>query len=243
MTPACRTACRGALLAWIVAACAFPADAGAEGIGSTVAGDLRSLWSVRSLEIVGAGAALTLAVRPYDDPDAAVRRLGRGAVEGFGDVGNFYGGYLVFAAAAGAWGAGNLAHDPGLIRAGSELTRSLVYTSVVVTGLKVAFHRTRPNGGRYSFPSGHAAVAFAVAPVLARRFGRLAEISSYALAAGTAMGRMEDRKHYLSDVVFGAAVGASIGIAVARDHGEAAAPHASLSFVVRPDAVGLAARF
>jgi membrane-associated phospholipid phosphatase len=123
------------------------------------------------------------------------------------------------------------------------MTRSLVYTSVLVTGLKVAFHRTRPNGGRYSFPSGHAAVAFAIAPVLARRFGLAAELSSYALAAGTAMGRMEDRKHYLSDVVFGAAVGTAIGIAVARDHPGGATRPGALSFVVRSSGVGLVARF
>jgi membrane-associated phospholipid phosphatase len=229
-----------ALLAWLLLSAMLPGAARAEGIASTVAGDLRSLWSPRSLGIVAAGAALTLASRPLDDPDAAVRLLGRGAIDGFSDAGNVYGGSLVLVlGAGGALYAGRLAHDPSLSRAGSEMARSLLYTGVTVTALKVAFHRTRPNGGPYSFPSGHTAAAFAVAPVLARRFGWAGALPAYALAAGTAMGRMEDRKHYLSDVVFGAAVGSAIGIAVSRDHSRPA----RWDFVVRPDGVGLAARF
>jgi len=231
---------RGALLAWIVLASLLPGVARADDVATTVAGDLRSLWSARSLEIVAAGAALTLAARPLDDPDAAVRLLGRGAVDGFSDTGNVYGGSLVLVlGAGGALGAGRLAHDPSLNRAGSEMARSLLYTGAVVTTLKVAFHRKRPNGGPYSFPSGHTAAAFAVAPVLARRFGWAGALPAYALATGTAMGRMEDRKHYLTDVIFGAAVGTTIGIAVARDH----LRPTPWSFVVRPDGVGLAARF
>jgi len=50
--------------------------------------------------------------------------------------------------------------------------------------------------------------------VLANRLGPAVGIPAYILAASTGMGRMEDRKHYLSDVVFGAALGLSTGIAV-----------------------------
>ncbi len=214
--------------------------AAAESIPQTIAGDLRAIGTPRTLEIVGAGAALTVAALQFDDPDAAERNLGHGAMDGLFDFGNVYGGSAVLVtAAAGAFGVGRVAHDPRVARAGSEMIRSLVYTGVAVTTLKVAFHRTRPNGGAYSFPSGHTAAAFAVAPVLARRFGWAAAIPAYALAASTAMGRMEDRKHYLSDVVFGAAIGTSIGIAVSGDRASAASWNVALS----PMGVGLTARF
>jgi len=113
---------------------------------------------------------------------------------------------------------GLLAHDEGMKRTGFEMGRSLVYTGLVVTTLKVAVHRTRPNGGPYSFPSGHTAAAFAVAPVLASRLGPAAGIPAYVVAAATGLGRMEDSKHYLSDVIFGAAVGTAIGVAVSGGH-------------------------
>lgn len=219
-----------------------PLQAAAAGtIPATIAADLRAIGTPRTLEIVGAGAALTVAALQLDDPDAAERNLGHGAMDGLFDFGNVYGGSAVLAtAAAGTFGVGRFAHDSRITRAGSEMIRSLVYTGVAVTTLKVAFHRTRPNGGPYSFPSGHTAAAFAVAPVLSRRFGWAAAIPAYALAASTAMGRMEDRKHYLSDVVFGAAIGTSIGIAVSGDR---APSSVSWDLALSPAGVGLSARF
>ena len=229
------------LILALVATLAPLDEAAAETIPATIAADLRAIGTPRTLEIVGAGAALTVAALQFDDPDAAERNLGHGAMDGLFDFGNVYGGSAVLAtAAAGAFGVGRVAHDPRITRAGSEMIRSLVYTGVAVTALKVAFHRTRPNGGAYSFPSGHTAAAFAVAPVLSRRFGWAAAIPAYALAASTAMGRMEDRKHYLSDVVFGAAVGTSIGIAVAGDRATSAP---SWNLALSPMGVRLSARF
>ena len=225
----------------LMAASSAPPRAGAESISRTVAADLRAIESRRTLEIMGVGSALTLASLRIEDPDAAERNLGHGAMDGLFDFGNVYGGSAVLAtAAAGAFAAGRVAHDPRITRTGSEMIRSLVYTGVAVTTLKVAFHRTRPNGGPYSFPSGHTAAAFAVAPVLSRRFGWAAAIPAYALAASTAMGRMEDRKHYLSDVVFGAAIGTSIGIAVSGDR---APSPVSWDLALSPAGVGLSARF
>jgi membrane-associated phospholipid phosphatase len=229
-------------MALLAMALAFtrPQTAAAESLSKTVASDLRAIASPRTLEIMGVGSVLTVASLQFDDPDAAERNLGHGTMDGLFDFGNVYGGSAVLAtAAAGTFGVGRFAHDPRVTRAGSEMIRSLVYTGVAVTTLKVAVHRTRPNGGPYSFPSGHTAAAFAVAPVLAHRFGWAAAIPAYALAASTAMGRMEDRKHYLSDVVFGAAIGTSIGLAVSSDHPSTASWQLALS----PMGVGVSARF
>ena len=137
-------------------------------------------------------------------------------------MGNAYGnGVTLGAGALALLAAGHVAGDRNLEGAGFEAGRALVYSFVIVEGLKLATRRTRPDGGEYSFPSGHAAGAFAVAPVLARRFGPVVGIPAYALGVVTAVARLEARRHYLSDVVFGAAVGASVGLAVAgpRDRG------------------------
>jgi len=105
------------------------------------------------------------------------------------------GGTLALAAAGFAVGDANMKGAAG------EMTRALVYTGITVTALKMGVQRTRPNGGAWSFPSGHTAAAFSVAPILAHHFGRLAAIPAHVFALGTGLGRMEDRKHYLSDVI------------------------------------------
>lgn len=180
--------------------------------------DLNAIATVRTARILGGAAALGAISLLIENPDAEERALGRGAIDAPADLGNIYGGGLLLAGAAGGLaGVGLLEKDPDWIRAGSEMARSLAYAGVAVTALKLAVRRTRPNGGAYSFPSGHTAAAFAVAPVLARRFGLVAALPAYALAASTALGRMEDRKHYLSDVVVGAGIGTAIGIAIASD--------------------------
>ena len=69
----------------------------------------------------------------------------------------------------------------------------------------------RPEGAGYSFPSGHAATAFASATVLQRRFGWKAGIPAYAVATYVAASRVDMQRHYLSDVVFGAAIGIVAG--------------------------------
>lgn len=57
-----------------------------------------------------------------------------------------------------------------------------------------------------SFPSGHATSVFAVAAVLGAYYPRL-RWPLYALAAAIALGRVYLERHYLSDIVAGAALG------------------------------------
>lgn len=87
---------------------------------------------------------------------------------------------------------------------------ALVGTNLVVEGLKLAVGRPRPDGERKrsnaSFPSGHAASAMCMAWILARRWPR-AGVFLWILAAVVAWSRIVLNRHYLSDVVCGAAVG------------------------------------
>jgi len=210
--------------------------------------DMKSLASRRTADVLAGAAVLGAASFLVENADSEEHALGRGAVDVPADFGNIYGSGLVLAGVtAGLTGAGLVEKHPDWVRAGSEMARSLAYTGIAVTALKVAVRRTRPNGGAYSFPSGHTAAAFAVAPVLARRFGWLAALPAYAFATSTALGRMEDRKHYLSDVVVGAGIGTAIGLAVASArHSAAPEPERvkpALGLGVAPGGLSLVATF
>ncbi len=84
--------------------------------------------------------------------------------------------------------------------------------SVAASVLKAVVGRPRPHGSSGSFPSGHATAAFAVAFVLARRFPRF-RILAYFGAAVISATRVLLNKHYVSDVLAGAALGLAIGAA------------------------------
>lgn len=89
---------------------------------------------------------------------------------------------------------------------------------------KRRFTPFRFKSARTSFPSGHTTSAFAVASVFARRFASPAVgITAYALAAGTALQRVYDDKHWASDVFAGAALGTAVGRWVADPAREEAA--------------------
>jgi undecaprenyl-diphosphatase len=87
-----------------------------------------------------------------------------------------------------------------------EAALAAIPANLVVQGLKWGVDRTRPDGSRKransSFPSSHAANAFTVAAVLARRWRRAA-IPAWLLAAAVAYSRIYLDRHWLSDVLFG----------------------------------------
>jgi membrane-associated phospholipid phosphatase len=91
-----------------------------------------------------------------------------------------------------------------------ESAIALVPVNVAVEGLKWCVGRTRPDGDtnrrNSSFPSSHAANAFAVAMVLARRFRR-ATIPAWIAAGIVAYSRLYLDRHWLSDVVCSLALG------------------------------------
>src|SRR5262249_7556683 len=89
----------------------------------------------------------------------------------------------------------------------------------IVWGLKASVRRTRPNGGMYSFPSGHAAATFALAAVVERHLGYRLALPTIAIATYVATSPLHDNVHYLSDVIFGAAVGTAAGWTVVGRHG------------------------
>ena len=78
--------------------------------------------------------------------------------------------------------------------------------------IKSLSQRQRPDGSNnYSFPSGHSSNSFLAAELIYQIEGMPVSIPFYLLSINTALSRINDKKHFLSDVVFGAAIGISIG--------------------------------
>ena len=81
----------------------------------------------------------------------------------------------------------------------------------VVNGLKYSVRRLRPDGSRYnSFPSGHTATAFMTATMLHKEYGWRSpwfSIGAYTVATATGVSRVLNNRHWMSDVVAGAAIG------------------------------------
>jgi membrane-associated phospholipid phosphatase len=164
------------------------------------------------------GTALTIGVYQFEDAEGASRALDQGIWDTLSDVGNIWGDPLVqVPLALGTWGVGNWTDNESLAGLGFDLSRGLLLSTSVTGLLKPIADRTRPNGDSYSFPSGHAAAAFTTAGVVCQRYGGWAGGISLGLGVMTAMGRMEDLKHYPSDVIAGATIGWIIGWTVGRD--------------------------
>lgn len=178
----------------------------------------------RNLAIGLSGLSASWVALQFEDADASARFIDEMPLEMGADAGNVYGDIRFMAAGtAGLWVTGGFARSRKMTHAAESSALSLGIVQLPVFLLKGSVDRERPNGrNRNSFPSGHTASAFSVAPVLMREFGWKIGVPAYALAVSTALGRMEDSHHYLSDVIFGATLGYVVGETVAHrraDHG------------------------
>jgi membrane-associated phospholipid phosphatase len=102
---------------------------------------------------------------------------------------------------------------------GFDLVRALIVSQALTQGIKYATQRDRPSGDCCSFPSGHASATFATASVLERHLGYRGAWPTFVIASYVAASRLRDNRHFLSDVVFGSAVGIASGWTVVGRHG------------------------
>ncbi len=179
-----------------------------------IADTWRPLPTRRSLAILCTGAALGIASHQVEDAEASARALADSPLHGPARIGNAYGEIpVVTGTALLFYGAGIASGREDLRTTGFEGVRALVVSGAVVGGLKLAVKRTRPDGGRHSFPSGHAAATMALAPVITRHLGWRLGGPAYGLAVLSGIGRIQERRHHLSDVVWGATIGLAAGVA------------------------------
>ena len=119
----------------------------------------------------------------------------------------------------GLLGAGLISGNHEITRAGGRLVGTLLVAGTTSNLAKLAFGRPRPNqsldadtyipfSGREAMPSGHTTMAFALATALSDDIHRpWASVGLYTMATGVAWSRINDNRHWLSDVAAGAVVG------------------------------------
>jgi membrane-associated phospholipid phosphatase len=88
-----------------------------------------------------------------------------------------------------------------------QLAESLGSATLVTFMLKYAVNETRPDGGHYSFPSGHTSASVSSAEFLRKRYGWKWDLPAYAAAVFVGYSRVQARRHYTHDVLAGAAIG------------------------------------
>jgi membrane-associated phospholipid phosphatase len=170
------------------------------------------LWLAGGLAAAGALHPLDDNVTEHFAGDSSHNFFKPGKVIGYGAV--------QIGTAIGTWAYGRMTSKHGrAAHVGLDLLRAQIVTQTVTYGLKYTVRRDRPDGtSGYSFPSGHASTTFATASVLERHFGWKAGIPTYMIATYVATSRLYENRHFLTDVVFGAALGMAAGRSVTR-HG------------------------
>ena len=88
-----------------------------------------------------------------------------------------------------------------------EFYESCALSLGVTYCLKLSIDKKRPDGGIQAFPSGHTSIAFQGATFIQRRYGWKFGIPSYLAATYVGWSRIDSKKHDLSDVLTGAAIG------------------------------------
>ena len=139
---------------------------------------------------------------------------------------------IVFPTLVGFYLYGQFGENEKIERTALLAAESLLVSSLFNSVLKVMMRRTRPFDGvsadtfdssftgNNSFPSGHTTTAFAIATVVANEYEKVPFIApiSYGIATLTGLSRLNDQKHWASDVFFGAALGYFTSKTILRLH-------------------------
>jgi membrane-associated phospholipid phosphatase len=97
------------------------------------------------------------------------------------------------------------------------MAKATLYSGLVTDVLKPIINEKRPNGGNHSFPSGHTTTAFAFASFVASEHPWYVGLPAYIMASYVGYCRMQDNYHFLHDVVAGATLGISYGVAISQN--------------------------
>ena len=145
------------------------------------------------------------------------------------DVSQVGAGYTVVPIAAGFYIGGAFAHNEKARETGVLGAEAIIDATIVSEVVKLATRRQRPldgngNGdffqGGSSFPSGHSAVSWALASVVAHEYNKNVwyPIAAYSLASMVSLSRLSGQNHFPSDVFVGGALGWFTGRYVFKTH-------------------------
>jgi hypothetical protein len=190
-----------------------PPTPGLHALFGNLVEDVRHLPATQNLYLVAIGGGLAAAAHPADATFNAHVQSQSDAVNAFFAPGKYLGDTPEQVAfSLGTYAYGRFFDAPKVAHLGMDLLQAQILTEMLVEPIKFATHRLRPDGSDYySFPSGHAAVTFATATVIERHLGWRKSVLAYVIASYVAASRLHDNKHYLSDAIFGAAVGSIAG--------------------------------
>jgi hypothetical protein len=191
---------------------ATPRHTGFKALAKNIVVDFTELPSKENLMWAGLGGGLALAAHPADD-NVNEALVGNSSAESFFKAGAVIGQLgTLLAAASATYAYGRLRDQPKISHVGMDLLRALAVSEGITQPLKYATRRERPDqSDKHSFPSGHAADTFAFATALERHLGWRYAVPAYVFSSYVAVSRLPANRHWLSDAVFGSAVGIIAG--------------------------------
>jgi membrane-associated phospholipid phosphatase len=205
-----------------------PAHTGVKALVFETASDFNAYPRRQSTWVIlGIGGAAAALARPADD-EVNGKLAGSDAAGEFFAAGKYIGSWYTQAGVAtGLYVVGRyvLPHAEGapktnkISHIGFDMMRALIVSETLTQGIKIAVRRDRPTGECCAFPSGHASATFATAAVIERHFGYRGSWPMFLIASYVATSRLHDNRHFLSDVLFGGAIGVSSGWTVVGRHG------------------------
>ena len=181
-----------------------------------------------------AGATIVLAGLSFTDQAVSNRAMnwGAGAFGGFLDGTNELGGPAA-ALIPVVFFATSLAFDHTNFQdAAFTSLQAYVYSNTIVIITKYVSGRSRPDEGKgphafhpfsgsISFPSGHTSSAFAIVMPWVFYYPGPLTYTLLAVASGTAIARIQRQRHWLTDVLAGAAISAAMSHYLFRRHQDA----------------------
>jgi membrane-associated phospholipid phosphatase len=207
-----------------------PRHTGIKALTKHLVTNFKYLPSKENLFWAGAGGGLALAAHPFDD-DVNAKLVGNDTADRVFKAGEILGelGTLLGSASA-VYAVGRLKDQPKVSHLGMDLIEALAMSEALTQTLKYTTRRERPDGsGKNSFPSGHAADTFAFATALERHLNWKYSVPAYVFASYVAMSRLPANRHWLSDAVFGSAVGIIAGRTVTSNEAERPFPVAVMA--------------
>jgi len=169
--------------------------------------------------VAAAGALSTLMVLDHPVQRYARHNSGTGA-DNVASVVRHFGQPEAYATVTlGMLAAGLISGRPDITRSGGRLALAMALAGATTEAGKVAIGRPRPEqsrdadgyspfSGQVSMPSGHTAAAFALATSLADDIhSPVATVGLYGLSTAVGWSRINDNRHWFTDVAAGALVG------------------------------------
>src|SRR3954464_8011760 len=201
-----------------------PRHTGVKAMLKDLVEDVKHLPSKENLFWTGVGGGLALAVHPADD-NVYNYYVDRNPPAFFA-LGKYLGeSYVLLPAAVTVYAVGRAKDRPRISHVGMDLIQSLAIAEALTQTLKYTTRRQRPDGsGKNSFPSGHSADTFAFATALERHLNWRYSVPAYIFASYVALSRLPANRHWLSDAVFGSAVGIIAGRTVTSPEAEGPNP-------------------